>query len=214
MGGHTAESAELSLGFAINGTVDRERVTRKCGLRPGDALLITKPVGTGTLFAADMRCRAKGRWIAAALSHMAQSNREAAECLFEHGATAVTDVTGFGLIGHLMEMLRSSGLEATLSLGSVPVMDGAEETVAAGMLSSLQPQNLRLRASVRGTAVAHPRFPLLFDPQTAGGLLAGVPPDRTADCVAALRDRGYARASIIGDVGKPSGRPEPVAVEP
>ena len=214
VGGHTAESAELSLGFAINGTVDRERVMRKGGLRPGDALLITKPVGTGTLFAADMRCRARGRWIAAALSHMVQSNREAAECLFEHGASAVTDVTGFGLIGHLMEMLRSADLEATLSLGSVPVMDGAEETIGAGLLSSLQPQNARLRDAVRGAAVAHPRFPLLFDPQTAGGLLAGVPPDRAADCVAALRDRGYPRASIVGAVGEPSGRPEPIVVEP
>ena len=214
VGGHTAESAELSLGFAINGTVDRERVMRKGGLRPGDRLLITKPVGTGTLFAADMRCRAKGRWIVAALAHMVQSNRKAAECLFEHGASAITDVTGFGLLGHLMEMLRSSSLEATLSLGSVPVMDGAEETVSAGMLSSLQPQNARLRSAVRGLAVAHPRFPLLFDPQTAGGLLAGVPPNRMADCVAALRERGYAHASIIGTVENPSGRAEPIAVEP
>ena len=214
VGGHTAESAELSLGFAINGAVDRERIMRKGGLRPGDGLVITKPVGTGTLFAADMRCRAKGRWIAAALAHMVQSNREAAECLFEHGANAVTDVTGFGLLGHLTEMLRPSGMEATLSLAAVPIMDGAEETASAGMFSSLQPQNARLRNAVRGSAGAHPRFPLLFDPQTAGGLLAGLPPDRIADCVAALRERGYAHASIIGDVEKPSGAPEPITVEP
>ena len=213
VGGHTAESAEMSLGFAINGTVDKERIMRKGGLRPGDGLLITKPVGTGTLFAADMRCRAKGRWIAAALGHMVQSNREAAECLFEHGASAITDVTGFGLLGHLMEMLRSSGLEATLSVGAVPVMDGAEETASTGMLSSLQSQNERLRNAVRGSAVAHPRFPLLFDPQTAGGLLAGVPPNRIADCVSALRKHGYAHASIIGTIETLSDAHEPIAIE-
>ncbi len=201
-GGHSSEGAELAFGLTVNGLVSPDQVWRKGGLQAGDALVLTKPIGTGTLFAADMRRRAKGRWVDSALTSMLLSSQAAARCLREHAATACTDVTGFGLIGHLVEMTRASDLDAILQLDAVPVLDGAEQTVAAGILSSLQPQNLRLRRAVlnpEGMA-GHPRFPLLFDPQTAGGLLAGVPTGRAADCVTALRRLGYPRAAVIGRV--------------
>ena len=214
VGGHTSEGAELSLGFAVNGLIDREKVLRKGGLRPGDRLVLIKPLGTGTLFAADMRHKAKGRWIAAALESMIQSNRDGAACLLRHGAHACTDVTGFGLLGHLVEMVRASQVDVVLDLGAVPLLDGALETVASGIVSSLQPQNVRLRRAVANLDQAgkDPRYPLIFDPQTAGGLLAGVPADRAEDCVAELRRLGYARAAVIGSVSVAGDRLEPITI--
>ena len=118
VGGHTSEGAELGLGFSVNGRIEQARV-RKSGLRAGDRLILTKPVGTGTLFAADMRHLARGRWIEAAVTSMVRSNRQAACCVLRHGATACTDVTGFGLAGHLVEMLRASAVYAEIDLGAV-----------------------------------------------------------------------------------------------
>ena len=204
VGGHTGEGAELAMGFAVNGLIDETMgtVLRKGGMRPGDVLLLTKPIGTGTLFAAHAKFGARGRWIDAALDSMCQSNRIGAQVLLAHGATACTDLTGFGLLGHLVEMTRPSGVDAELSLSALPVLDGAEDTVAAGILSSLQPANVRLRRALRDQAawVDSPRYPLLFDPQTAGGLLASVPADRADACIDALRAAGYAQAATIGRV--------------
>ena len=214
VGGHTSEGPELSLGFAVNGLIDRDSIMRKGGLRAGDKLIVTKPIGTGTLFAADMRHQAKGRWIAAALDHMAMSNRKGADCLVAHGSRAATDITGFGLLGHLVEMVRASGVDVVLDLDSVPLMDGAAETVKAGIVSSLQPQNVRLRRAVANQEEAgrDPRYPLIYDPQTAGGLLASVPADRADDCVAALKALGYERTMIVGEVLPQSDRLEPITV--
>jgi len=214
VGGHTSEGAELSLGFSINGLIDQDRVMRKGGLIPGDVLLLTKPVGTGTLFAADMRHKAKGRWITAALDSMVQSNRVGAECLLNHDVHACTDVTGFGLLGHLVEMIRASNVDVELDLGRIPFLDGAEDTARAGILSSLQPQNVRLRRAIANLDEAGKdlRFPLLFDPQTSGGLLAGVPAERSADCIDALRGLGYAKAASIGHVLPQGNQLEPIAI--
>ena len=215
VGGHTSEGPELSLGFAVNGLIDKDKIMRKGGLRPGDKLIVTKPIGTGTLFAADMRHKAKGRWIASALDHMVMSNRLGAECLVEHGSRAATDITGFGLLGHLVEMVRASEVDVELVLDAVPMMDGAEDTVRAGIVSSLQPQNVRLRRAVANLEEAgkDPRYPLIFDPQTAGGLLASVPADRADACVAKLIELGYARTMIVGEVLEQSDRLEPITVK-
>ncbi|MGF1642566.1 MAG: selenide, water dikinase SelD [Thiotrichales bacterium] len=216
VGGHTGEVRELALGFALNGLVDATLagVMTKSGLRPGDALILTKPIGTGTLLAAHARLRAEGRWIDAALASMQVSNRAAADYLRAHGARACTDLTGFGLLGHLVEMTKPSGVDAEIELDALPVLEGAEETVAAGILSSLQPANNRLRRALRNqeTALAHPRYPLLFDPQTAGGLLAGVPEAAVAACLAELRDLGYTQAARIGRVLAPSDAVAPIRV--
>ncbi len=214
VGGHTSEGLELSLGFSVNGLIDRHRVMRKGGMRPGNALIVTKPVGTGTLFAADMRHKARGQWISDALTNMTQSNREGAECLHAHGASACTDITGFGLLGHLVEMVKASGVDAEVDLGAVPYLDGALETVAKGIMSSLQPQNLRLRRAVRDLerVSGDPRYPLLFDPQTAGGLLASVPSDRAKVCVDDLQRLGYGRAAIIGTVLPETNHLNPITI--
>ena len=204
VGGHTGEGKELALGFAVNGLIDDDpaKILRKNGMQPGDVLILTKPIGTGTLFAAHARLAAKGRWIDAALQSMVVSNRRGAECLTEYGATACTDLTGFGLLGHLVEMTRPSGVDAELNLSTLPLLDGAEECVAAGIVSSLQSANVRLRRALRNqeAMVKHPRYPLIFDPQTAGGLLASVPADRVDACVIALRQLGYTKTVAIGRI--------------
>jgi selenide,water dikinase len=202
VGGHTSEGAELALGFSVNGLITREKLLRKGGLAPGDALIMTKPIGTGTLLAADMRGKARGRWVSAAIAHMVQSNRVAAEILSKHGVTAATDVTGFGLLGHLVEMVRASNVDATLELNAVPLLDGVRETLALGMFSSLQPQNVRLRRAIRNLdeVAQHPLYPALFDPQTAGGLLASIPAAQVDACVSELRRSNYPRAVVIGTV--------------
>ena len=216
VGGHTGEGRELALGFAVNGLIDDDigSVMRKSGMRPGDVLILTKPIGTGTLFAAHAKLKARGRWIDAALVSMCQSNRLGAQCLREHGATACTDLTGFGLLGHLVEMTRPSGVDAELNLSALPVLEGAEETSAAGILSSLQPANVRLRRALRNQqeAVSHPRYPLIFDPQTAGGLLASIPEERVEACLKALRALGYKHAAAIGRVLRQGEALEPIVL--
>jgi selenide,water dikinase len=215
VGGHTSEGAELALGFAVNGRVARAAAIRKGGMRAGDALILTKPIGTGTLLAAHMRGKARARWVMGAIAQMIHSNAKAAEILRGHGVHAATDVTGFGLVGHLVEMVRASDVDVTVALECVPLLDGARETVAMGIFSSLQPQNVRLRRAIRDveTAGKHPLYPLLFDPQTAGGLLAAVPLAAAQTCLAALRATGYADAAIIGLVNARSAALEPVTLD-
>ena len=132
-----------------------------------------------------------------------------------HGATACTDVTGFGLVGHLLEMTRASRVDARLSLSSIPLLAGAAETAQAGFLSSLQPHNIRLRRAVANHANARSAsaYPLLFDPQTAGGLLVSVPAEHVEPCLVALRTNGYLDAAAVGKI-VPQGNPEaPITVE-
>ena len=214
VGGHTSEGAELSLGFSINGLVDRASALRKAGLQPGDALVLTKPVGTGAILAADMRGKAKARWVMAAIRHMTHSNAAGAAVLQKFGVHAATDVTGFGLLGHLVEMVKASDVDVTVQLPAVPMLDGLIEVMALGIFSSLQPQNVRLRRAIANldAASAHHLYPALFDPQTAGGLLAAVPAANAEACIAALGSAGYARAAIIGTVKSKSDRLEPVTI--
>ena len=210
IGGHTGEGVELNLGLAVNGSVSTEQLLRKSGVRSGDRLILTKPIGSGTLFAADMRYRAKGRWIAAALRTLQQSNRVAAQCFQRYGASAATDITGFGLLGHLLEMLslpangEPTALKVTLNLNAIPLMEGALETISAGIASTLQEQNMQaalLLTAPKEVSLPHyaARYALLFDPQTAGGLLASVAPDRVTDCINELHARGYSQAAVIGE---------------
>ncbi len=214
VGGHSAEGAELAFGLTVNGIVDPDKVWRKQGLRAGDKLILTKPIGTGTLFAADMRRKAKGRWVDNAINAMLHSNQQAAHCLQKYNATSCTDVTGFGLVGHLVEMTRASNVDAEIYIDAVPVLDGAKQTVAAGILSSLQPQNLRLRRAIENIQLAsqHLDYPLLFDPQTAGGLLAGIPADHAQQCVKELNEIGYADACVIGEIKQTSDADAPIKI--
>ncbi len=202
IGGHTVEGADLAFGLSCNGFADPTRLLRKSGMQPGQVLILTKAIGTGTLFAAEMRRQAKASWIDGAIASMLISNQQAAACFLTHGATACTDITGFGLLGHLVEMTRASGLSVQLDLSALPILEGARQTIRQEIFSSLYPQNLRSSQTIANVDEAsnHHDYPLLFDPQTSGGLLASIDADRANACLQALRAAGYVEATIVGRV--------------
>ena len=200
IGGHSAESEELQLGFCVNGFTSGLPTLNKSGAQTGDAIILTKALGTGALLAADMRYLASHSVMQSAFESMLQSNAQAAEVLISHKATACTDVTGFGLAGHLLEMTNASDSCAELRLQSVNALPGVLEFLEQKIISSLHQEN-RLNAQHFNTPGDHPDDPqleLLFDPQTAGGLLASVPADKVDSCLAALSNAGYQTAAVIG----------------
>jgi selenide, water dikinase len=199
VGGHTSMGAELTIGFTVTGTA--ERIIAKGGARPGDALILTKPLGSGTILAAEMAGAQVpglllGEVVAGALAAMARP-LDAAAAVLAPEARAMTDVTGFGLAGHLLEMLDASGCAAALDLAALPFLPGAVALAGAGQASSLAPANRAVAARMR--FAESPEATLLFDPQTAGGLLAAVPGDRAAALVSRLRAAGET-AAVIGQV--------------
>jgi selenide,water dikinase len=200
VGGHTARADQLAVGFFASGSVSRQDVWLKGGFRGGEVLVLTKPLGTGILFAGWMRRKARASEIAAALAGMRIVGASAMQALRRHGATAVTDVTGFGLAGHLVEMLEASDLTATIGLAECRRYPGVDRLIADGVRSSLLPENLALAQhvslDVENEAAA---LALIFDPQTSGGLLAGVPAEQVESTIAALSDAGLA-PSVIGRV--------------
>ena len=202
IGGHSSEGAELAFGLSVTGIVEKGKILAKGGMQVGDAIITTKPIGTGTLFAADMRGKAKSRWIAQAIDSMIHSNYKVAQCLYNYDVHACTDVTGFGVLGHLVEMVRASSVDISIDLNKLPILDGALETIRLGIFSSLQPSNIRLRRAIKNqqAAVTHELYPLLFDPQTAGGLLATVPNQHADSCISQLHTLGYRHACVIGQV--------------
>lgn len=195
-GGHTFETDSLTIGLTVTGAMPAGSTSGKDGLRVGDRLVLTKPLGTGTLFAAAMHGAAKARWLAAATDVMQRQSGAAATVLREAGAAGCTDVTGFGLLGHLTEMLEASGVDAIIDRAAVPALPGALECLAAGRVSTLHPANARFAVRAAGFDPADPRHMLLLDPQTAGGLLAGVPADEAAAVVARLRELGHDAAEV------------------
>lgn len=203
VGGHTGRGAELGFGMSVNGFAKSERLFRKGGLRVGDALILTKPLGTGAVFAGHMRGLASASWIERALEMMEYSNRDAVDILHQFNVVACTDVTGFGLIGHLMEMLHASGTDANLWPRSIPSIPGALALLGQGVESTLAPQNRALDPEVKNRSNASPpEIEILFDPQTAGGLLFGVRQDQAARCIDDLGRAGFESASNIGVVAE------------
>jgi|CXWL01.1.fsa_nt_gi selenide,water dikinase len=206
LGGHTSRAVELQVGFAVQGVATDGGVglLRRRGreLAAGQRLVLTKALGTGVVWHADMAGRARGRWIEAALASMQVSNAAAAAIGRRHGATAATDITGFGLAGHLASMLAGSGLSARLALAALPALPGALSLLAAGERSTFHDENARLRRAMAIPTVlaADPRLELLFDPQTAGGLLLVVPAAASAGVLDELQAACAGAAVDVGEV--------------
>ncbi len=199
-GGHTAEGLETTLGFVVNGYSPGADASVADRPRAGDCLILTKPLGTGVILAAAMRARAAGPVLDTALASMLQSNARAAGIFEDYGVSAMTDVTGFGLAGHLLTLLRASGLSCHLRPDAVPALPGTAALHGEGIRSSLQGANVRMLQGGGNvdSPDAIPGWELLTDPQTSGGLLAVIPPDAAGGCLEALRQSGYDRAACIG----------------
>jgi len=200
VGGHTTQGDGPMFGLTVNGFMDPERLHSRRAPIAGDVLVLTKPLGTGVIFAADMRGLAQNDWLSDAITCMTQSNAAAAHILHDHGAAACTDVTGFGLARHLLRLLHQAKLAATLTLADIPTLAGAIAASKLGIRSSLYPANsaVEQELSAELKCKESQTYPLLFDPQTAGGFVAAIPAGRTAACVTALRTSGYAQAAVIG----------------
>jgi selenide,water dikinase len=189
VGGHTSIGDEMTIGFSVTGLLERDPITLAGG-RPGDALILTKPLGSGIIMAAEMAGRAKGAWVAAAFQDMTISQSGAAQVL--SSAHAMTDVTGFGLAGHLLGLCEASGTGAAIDLEAIPLMSGALALHDAGVRSSLYPDNRAIAPYLPEAGKAG----ILFDPQTAGGLLAAVAADEADGLVNQLVSRGYKAARM------------------
>ena len=175
VGGHTIDGPEPTYGFAVTGTAALEEVVSNSGAGDGDELILTKPLGMGVITTAIKRGTCPPALAERAIDIMATLNDVAGRALREHGATAATDVTGFGLLGHLLEMCRESGTSAVVELGSVPVMEGVAELLASGMWAGGSQRNLE---AIRDDLTTHHDIEAvkpLIDAQTSGGLLISVP---------------------------------------
>jgi len=180
VGGHSAEGVETTVGLTVNGLGEPDALLRKGGLVAGDTLILSKPSATGVLFAANMRGRARGRWIDAALRSMLVSQAAGVAVLRAHGARACTDISGFGLAGHLLEMLRASGLAAELDMAAVPLLDGALDLARSGVDSTLLAANLDQCARRQGGGGCRlgRRLSTALRSANGGGLLAAFPGTR------------------------------------
>jgi selenide,water dikinase len=206
VGGHTTTGPELVVGFAVWGlATSADALIRLGGLAPGDQLILTKPLGTGVVLQADMRGLARGEWVEAAGASMLRSSAHAARAAGPLRPSAATDVTGFGLAGHLAEMLRASKTSAGLDLDAIPALPGALSLLSRGVRSTAHPENAKARWAmlIEPDAARRPALDLLFDPQTSGGLLLGVPADRGPAMLRALREAGDGAAAVIGLVAPP-----------
>ena len=199
VGGHSAEGADLGIAFTVFGGLGGD-VLAKGGLRAGEKLVLTKPLGTGAVLAGAMRGKARARDVVAAIDSMDTSNASAVGVLRGHGVGGCTDVSGFGLAGHLTEMTRASNVGAVLN-GPLPQLPGAADLMASGIVSSLQRNNEQALDDfvIRKARPDAPTVRILADPQTSGGLLAGVPAAAASSCVGELRRLGYG-AAVVGEV--------------
>jgi selenide,water dikinase len=202
LGGHSIDDAELKYGLAVTGLVDPRKVVTNAGMQAGDRLVLTKPLGTGLIGTAIKADMAEPSAVTAAVDCMVQLNRQACDAMLEVGAHACTDVTGYGLLGHLGEMVEASGAGVMLDSAALPVLAGALEAARMGLLPAGGHRNRQFRQGmVKITGDVGPEMlDILYDPQTSGGLLIAVSAEKTDRLLAALRRRGVNTQAVIGEV--------------
>jgi selenide,water dikinase len=209
IGGHSINDDQIKAGFAVTGWIDKNRIVTNAGARPGDVLILTKPLGTGIVAFAGQIDRAAAEHLRAAAQSMTELNRTASEMMLRFGAHACTDVTGFSLMGHLAEMARASGVDVELVWDDIPLLPGVLEYAAAGILPGATERN---KASCGRQVDADASLPvemvdLCYDAQTSGGLLITASKENGNELVKALHDAGIVHATMVGVVaGKGPGR--------
>jgi selenide,water dikinase len=207
IGGHSMNDRETKMGFAVTGVMESARVVQRDRARAGDALVLTKPLGTGMIAFGAQIGRLPQGCLEDAGTSMTTLNRDAAELMHEFQVHACTDVTGFGLAGHLVEMMRTSDVSAEIDIARIPVFAGVpfclENEILPGAIERNQEYAM---AWVRGADPGVQKLlPLLYDPQTSGGLLLALPEEKAAEYVAALHRRGHRAAAVIGRIIEKSG---------
>jgi selenide,water dikinase len=202
IGGHSIDDHEPKYGLTVTGLVHPDRVVRNSGARPGDRLVLTKPLGLGIITTGLDRGVVNETTIERAVAVMTTLNAGAAEAMLTVGIHAATDVTGFGLLGHLHEMLMASVVGAQIELSAVPVLDEAWDLATANCIPDGSHNNFRYLGPfvTWDEAIARPTRMVLCDAQTSGGLLLAVPPERTDDLLAALQEQMTPAAAVIGEV--------------
>ncbi len=201
-GGHSVDDLEPKYGLAVTGLVHPDQVLTNCNARPGDALVLTKPIGTGVLFNA---CRSKKlpyRDLEPLLPKIAGLNRTAIETARDHGIHACTDITGFGIMGHALELAQGSKVRIELAFGRLPVHPHAAEMYRRGETTGSNKANRKIAEGwwERRRQLAREEEELLFDPQTSGGLLLSLPAERAGDLVQRLKEAGVQDAAVVGEV--------------
>jgi selenide, water dikinase len=201
IGGHSVDNEQIMFGYAVTGLIDPNKIARNSGARAGDVVILTKPIGTGVISTGIKFGRAADDVVAASVNTMLTAGKYAAEAMREFDVEAATDVTGFSLVGHAWEMARASNVTIEIDSDSVPLLQGAPELAAAGLLTSADKTNrqyvgedIEIDSSVNGDLVR-----LLYDPQTAGGMLITISTERAGALVDKLRSH-YPKAVVIGRV--------------
>ena len=199
IGGHSVDNAQIMFGYSVTGVIDPNKVAKNSGARPGDVMILTKPIGTGVISTGIKKDRATAATVTASVETMLTPGKYAAEAMREFDVKGATDVTGFALLGHAWEVACASKVTIEIDARAVPLLDGALELAAAGMLTSGDKTNREyIGADVAIAPVVDPNLvKLLFDPQTAGGMLIAVAEDKADALLRTLRDH-YPRAQIIG----------------
>ncbi len=206
-GGHSITDAEPKYGLSVTGEVAADKIIRKSGARVGDKLVLSKRLGTGVVTTALKRDIADPRHVAAAVASMSRLNRAASELAQRHGVHAMTDVTGFGLVGHALEMAKPSGVDFKLNIDDIALLPGALDHARAGVFPGGMARNrdyYRQWLTTEGRLEDH-EYGLLFDPQTSGGLLMALAPDRAGELLADLHAAGE-DAFIVGKAAAGTGK--------
>lgn len=203
IGGHSVDNQQIMFGYSVTGVIDPRKIATNSGARAGDVIILTKPIGTGVISTGIKLGKASDQVAAGSVDTMLTPGKYAAEAMREFEVKAATDVTGFSLLGHAWEMAKASNVTIRIEPGAVPLLNGAMELAAAGMLTSGDKTN---RAYVGEDIEIHESvnkdlMKLLFDPQTAGGMLIAVSQDRAPALLARLREN-YSQAGIIARVSE------------
>ncbi len=200
LGGHTVDDTEPKFGMAVSGIVHPKNIIRNGGAKPGDALILTKPIGSGILSTAQKRGLLEPGHRDRLVQTMATLNREAAEAMRKIGVNACTDITGFGLLGHLLEMLNASDCAAELQFSQIPLLDGTKELAAAGVIPGGTNDNFAYTAPfVRyDETLSENQRMILNDAQTSGGLLMAVPAEKAGELMECLREKKVQTRALIG----------------
>ena len=203
VGGHSVDNEQIMFGYSVTGTIDPNKVATNAGARPGDVIILTKPIGTGVISTGIKRAKASPEVIAESIATMLTPGKYAAEAIAKFDVKGATDVTGFALLGHAWEMACASNVTIEIDSARVPLINGALELTRSGMLTGADKTN---REYVGEDIEVDPGIDpnllkLLYDPQTAGGLLLAIPEEKANELLSELR-RNYERAKVIGRVTK------------